>query len=122
MNDGDLKHAAVAWLAYNKPKATFEQRETLSKLTDTEADLAWNDPETHWVLIQLMCSSHRPASLQALLATDLLEDLLIKHGPEYIDRVEETAATDPRFARLLNGIWKSSMTEEVWQRVHQKAS
>ncbi|WP_420238586.1 DUF6869 domain-containing protein [Telmatobacter bradus] len=119
MNDGDLKRAAVAWLAYNKPKTTFEQREALAKLTDTEADLAWSNPETHWLLIQLMCSSVKPASLQSLLATDLLEDLLEKHGTEFIDRVEVTASSDPRFAKVLCKTWKSTMPDEVWQRVQR---
>ena len=53
----------------------------------------------------------------AILAAGALEDLLADHGPDYIDRVEDTARKDPKFNRLLGGVWKNSITDDVWHRV-----
>jgi hypothetical protein len=46
-----------------------------------------------------------------------MEHLLGKHGEQYIDEVERRAAADPKFARMLSGVWKYVMSDEVWARV-----
>ena len=51
------------------------------------------------------------------LAAGPLEDLLAKQGPEFIERVEELARKDPQFNYLLGGVWRNTMTDEIWQRV-----
>jgi len=56
----------------------------------------------------------------AILAAGPLEDLLAKSGTFYIDRVEELARKNPRFNRLLGGVWKNSMTDDVWIRVQNE--
>lgn len=53
----------------------------------------------------------------AVLAAGPLEDLLAKHGPLFIERVEQLAQADERFNMLLGGVWRNTMTDEVWQRV-----
>ena len=53
----------------------------------------------------------------AVLAAGPLEDLLAKRGEDFIDRVEELARKDPKFNDLLGGVWRNTMTDEVWQRV-----
>jgi hypothetical protein len=39
------------------------------------------------------------------------------HGADFIDAVEAQVAADPKFARMLGGVWKYMMTDEVWERV-----
>jgi hypothetical protein len=46
-----------------------------------------------------------------------MEHLLGKHGERYIEKVEQRAEVDPMFARMLVGVWKYMMTDEVWARV-----
>jgi len=40
-----------------------------------------------------------------------------KHGEQYIDQVERRAEADPTFARMLAGVWKYMMTDDVWARI-----
>ena len=53
----------------------------------------------------------------ALLAAGPLEDLLAYDGARCIDRVEQLAKEDEKFNWLLGGVWRNSMTDEVWERV-----
>jgi|CXWL01.1.fsa_nt_gi hypothetical protein len=55
----------------------------------------------------------------AILAAGPTEDLLADFGDHYIDRVEELARKNPRFNELLGGVWQSSMTDDVWNRVQK---
>jgi len=47
----------------------------------------------------------------------MIEDLLSMHGDKFIDRIEAEARTDPSFAKLLGGVWKSQMSDQLWERV-----
>jgi hypothetical protein len=51
------------------------------------------------------------------LAAGPLENLLVYHGPLIIDRVETLAAADPAFRRLLSGVWRNKIREDVWARI-----
>ena len=51
------------------------------------------------------------------IAAGPIEHLLGKHGVKYIEKVEKRAEADPKFARMLAGVWKYMMTDEVWARV-----
>jgi len=53
----------------------------------------------------------------AVLAAGPVEDLLAKHGAEFIDRVVELARKDPKFNYVLGGVWRSSIADDVWERV-----
>ena len=56
-----------------------------------------------------------------LLAAGPLEDFLSAYGPQFIDRVEVEARRDRRMAWALGGVWKFTMTDEVWARVQRAA-
>ncbi|AJG23248.1 DUF6869 domain-containing protein [Cupriavidus basilensis] len=78
--------------------------------------LGVNDPEGLWRLVlEVLARTDSPRVLGALAAGEL-EDLIEYHGPAFIGRIEQEAARDPRFRRLLCGVWRSS-TPEVWARV-----
>jgi len=55
--------------------------------------------------------------IQEVLSAGPLEDLLGRYSPEFIDRVEEQARMDPSFAHLLGGVWKDTMSDDIWLRV-----
>ncbi len=48
-----------------------------------------------------------------------LEDFLNYYGPAYIDVIEQLAARNPRFKRVLGHVWQTDeMDPTIWQRVH----
>jgi hypothetical protein len=51
------------------------------------------------------------------LSAGEIENLLSRNGPEMIQLIEAEARRDPSFAKLLGGVWKNRMTDEVWSRL-----
>ena len=82
-------------------------------------DDAYDNPERAWKFILLAVESPICDKNFGVLAAGTLEDLLSYHGSEFIERVEEQAKANPTFAHLLGGVWRSTMTDEVWRRVQQ---
>ena len=75
------------------------------------------DGDLLWQFILEVYKRDLPDKVVAVLAAGPLEDLLAKRGVDFIDRVEELARKDPKFNQLLGGVWRNTMTDEVWQRV-----
>ena len=51
------------------------------------------------------------------LSAGPIEDLLVRHGDHFIDRIEEQAKADPEFSDLLEGVWQNSISTENWNRI-----
>jgi hypothetical protein len=75
------------------------------------------DPEHAWSAILAALEDPRMEASLDVLAAGPLEDLLSLHGDRFIERVERTARSDPKFAWLLGGVWQSKMTLDIWARV-----
>lgn len=76
-------------------------------------------PEQAWQAIVTASLDPRVEPHFGVLAAGPLEDLLSQHGPNFIDRVEAEARSNPKFAFLLGGVWRLGMTDDVWARVQQ---
>ena len=79
--------------------------------------LVEDDPEMAWEAILEAIDQPRMTPYLGNLAASPLEELLDLHGASFIDRVEQRARSDAKFARVLGGVWKSAMPESIWQRV-----
>src|SRR5437764_836947 len=55
--------------------------------------------------------------IQRILSAGAVEGIMARFGERYIDRVEEKARKDPAFAKLLGGVWRNSMSAEIWSRL-----
>ena len=75
------------------------------------------EPEVAWPAILEVLRHDLTEEQIALLAAGPLETLLSWHGPHFIERVEQEATHNPRFRRLLGGVWQSDMSPEIWQRI-----
>jgi hypothetical protein len=75
------------------------------------------DPDSLWQFILTVHKADRSDSICQVLSAGPLEDLLANFGERYINLVEEQARIDPAFARLLGGVWRNSMSEDVWASV-----
>ncbi|MGW8392015.1 DUF6869 domain-containing protein [Pseudoduganella sp. HUAS MS19] len=77
-----------------------------------------DNPERAWEYILFAAKDHRFSDHDVgIMAAGALEDLLSCHGPAFIDRVEQEAKKNRRFAWMLGGVWKSEMSDETWARV-----
>jgi uncharacterized protein DUF6869 len=116
-----MKHTrqetADAWIRMTKAGSGSQVYEDNFWAFEALYDLVSEDPEAAWpMILQILRLDHSPSVMENLSAGPL-EDLLAKHGPAFIDRVEAEAARDPIFAKLLGGVWQNRMTDEVWARV-----
>lgn len=76
------------------------------------------DPDTQWsVVLELIERAPEDDGVLQNLAAGPLEGLLGRFGDEVIDRAERQATLDPRFRRVLSGVWKHTMPDAVWARV-----
>jgi hypothetical protein len=51
------------------------------------------------------------------LAAGPLEDLLSRWGPAVIEAVEAEARSVPQFRKMLGGLWRNVIREDVWDRI-----
>jgi hypothetical protein len=70
-----------------------------------------------WLFILAAYKRNLSDRVVSVLAAGPLEDLLAKHGPMFIERVEQLARQDEKFNSLLGGVWQNTMSDEVWKRV-----
>jgi hypothetical protein len=73
-------------------------------------------PEQQWRFI-LAAIAHASDDELAHIAAGPMEHLLGWHGETCIEKVEQRAEADPRFARMLAGVWKYKMSDDVWARL-----
>jgi hypothetical protein len=74
-------------------------------------------PELQWQFILTAVSLAESDDELGHIAAGPIEHLLGWHGEEYINLVEGQAASNPKFARTLTGVWRYKMSDEVWSRV-----
>ena len=79
-------------------------------------------PEHAWETILKVIAEPRAQAWLAHLAAGPMENLLNQHGAEFIERVESEARGNPAFARMLAGVNKFMMPDDIWQRVQKAKS
>lgn len=118
MNEAELDRIVTAWIAAQQAKPKSPEHATnwwaVSEVIDWELD---GEGDRLWQFILAIYKRDLPDKVIAVLAAGPLEDLLAKRGVAFIDRIEELARKDPKFNYLLGGVWRNSMTDEVWQRI-----
>jgi hypothetical protein len=113
------------WDAFAEALLVELRMSPLPTESDSESDMheavVWMNftagPEEQW---QFICSAVDLAESDDELghiAAGPMEHLLGAHGEASIARVEARAAADPKFARMLTGVWKHTMNDAVWARV-----
>ncbi|RUL67091.1 hypothetical protein EKH79_00345 [Dyella dinghuensis] len=110
-----VEEIASAYLAYLRTQD--EQFEwVLADIYGFALDKDWNGL---WALVRIVALWQEDIDSKTLcvFAAGPLEDLLDGAGLVYIDRVESFARECPRFARMLTGVWPSSIDADVWKRV-----
>ncbi|MBI1317382.1 MAG: hypothetical protein GC168_00350 [Candidatus Hydrogenedens sp.] len=80
-------------------------------------DMVEEDPESTWPIILEILRRDIDSKVIETLSAGPVEDLLGMHGVDFIARVEVEARRDPRFAKLLGGVWQGQMSDEHYARV-----
>lgn len=75
------------------------------------------NPELAWKAIVEAIDQPRMEPYLGHLAAGPLEALLDMYGSVFIERVEQCARLNAKFARVLTGVWQSAMPESIWKRV-----
>ncbi|HZH30488.1 MAG TPA: hypothetical protein VEY11_06970 [Pyrinomonadaceae bacterium] len=118
MEDAELRTVVDAWIAATEAeRGTPEEQSNWWAISEVINWQLEGEAELLWRLVLAAYRRELSDKVLASLAAGPLEDLLSDFGPAYIDRVEELARKDPRFNWLLGGVWRLSMTDEVWARV-----
>ena len=68
-------------------------------------DLVRRDPENGWEITRVLINKAPSDEALGFVAAGPLEDLLRKHGPAVIDRVEKESQESARFQTALSGVW-----------------
>jgi hypothetical protein len=108
--------AAVWSLLQHLPQASDEYERTFW-VHMRLGELVQDDPESAWVVIHAIRNVDGSDLVLANLAAGPLEELLVFHGEEFIDRVEALAQQDQQFKKVLGAVWKNNISDAVWDRV-----
>src|SRR4051794_30376417 len=114
--DEDL---ARAWIAFEKAEKKTDAYRALFWAWERMHYLTNRLPHKAWQVILLIWSMDQSVSTIQNLSAGPIENLLAKNGEQMIGMVEVEARRDPSLARLLGGVWKNRMSEEVWQRLQE---
>jgi len=84
--------------------------EEMHELISTEPERAWR------LMIQMVRQSQDDLAL-AGVAAGPLEDLLAWCGPQFVERAENLAASEPRFQQALMMIYTSRLQPDIRRRI-----
>ncbi len=118
MNDSDLGTLVSSWILareVERDSSIFKDNWWAIKKVMSLAD---DDPDSLWQFILHAYNKNMSEKAQAVFAAGPLEDLISKHGSEFIERIEQLAKQDKLFSELLGGVWRGAMvSDEVWSRI-----
>ena len=106
------------WIEYTKTEdeSLFDAWETLNTLVSEQPQEAWE------VILEILEETNSD-NIIANLAAGPLENLLSEHGETFIAEVELKARQNPKFTKLILGVWEGGMSKDIWSRVralHEK--
>ena len=94
-----------------------QQNVTCSETLIRLIELSETQPEVVWDVIVEVTRRQPTDEVLGMLGTGPLEDLMWKHGRDFIDRVEEEARINSELRNLLSGIYRGEIDDETWTRV-----
>ncbi|MGD8455458.1 MAG: DUF4339 domain-containing protein [Anaerolineales bacterium] len=79
--------------------------------------LAEHVPQTAFEVIVQITILDPPDEVLNYVGAAPLENLLALHGEAMIEKIEGEAKQNPRLRTCLAGVWRSTISDEVWERV-----
>lgn len=118
MDKEKINRIAHDWIKMSQSENDSDEYNRYFWSAEKLFNLVEKDPENAWKVIDEI--RHNIASNEKVfwhLAASHLEDLLVKHGSLFIDRFEVLAKQDPEFRKLLHGVWRNQISEDIWKRI-----
>ena len=117
-DDADRDDIIEAYLARTRAQeqgiaddAGFWAVEAMWEIVDGEPEAAWT------VILEMIGRAEGDYQI-ASIAAGPLEDFIVRHGWQCLDKVEREARANPKFRRALVGVWgESRMPEELVLRL-----
>jgi hypothetical protein len=117
MTDMELNELARGWIAYQHDRKNEDTWEAWNRSSHYMDEAVESRPLEAWKMILAIHALDQSLPTQQVLSAGPIEDLLVKHGDVIIPLVEAQAGRDAIFAKLLGGVWKNRMADEIWARV-----
>ena len=123
----DKNHSRLvqAWKSYTEATVKYgvgsPEAKSLFWAFDEMVDLVRDKPfDAFEVILEILRITDEERIL-ANLAAGPLEELLVEHGPEMIERILALAKSDsdPKFRDLLQGVWGNSIEKVVWKQIER---
>jgi hypothetical protein len=96
-----------------------ERDDNASAMFDFQYELVRDDPFKALALVKEILAIEDNPNVIALLAAGMLEDLIPAEDGPVVDAVVAEAERDPRFRHLLGGVWFSSISPTVTERLER---
>lgn len=80
-------------------------------------DICWNDPKMALKIILEIVNETNAEFVLDNLAAGPLESLLARHGDKVIYLVESEAQKNSKFRELIQGVWRNTISDDVWIRL-----
>jgi hypothetical protein len=117
MRKEEIESLVAAYCEFTKTPEESPRKDELFWSFEKLFQASQSNPDLCWKLILAVLQADQSDCVLAQLAAGPVEELLIHHGAEMIDRVEERARVDSVFRSMLGGIWRSKIALGVWNRV-----
>lgn len=117
MNVKDRQRLVSGWLLLQRTPEVGAPREELAWVVEKVWDLCDDAPNEAFEFILGVLDKDSSMPTMAVLSAGPLEALLRRHGPRIINRVERRARRDVNFSRLLDHVWKDTLSSQIWTRL-----
>jgi hypothetical protein len=122
MTKAELDSVAEGWIRYQLAAGGSTEQAKDWEFVSTAFDIRAGDPNLLWQLILAIHSRDQSDEVRCVLSAGPLQDLLVYHGATFIETLEQQAKHDPGFGSLLRGVYRNSMSDDVWRRVTEIAN
>ena len=112
------------WGAVVVPRTDEELRSLLASYVANDDDafeavraMSASDPGQCWRFLELARMSDLTDEQLGFVSAGPFEDMMKRHGSEFIDRVESAAQADDRMRFMLATAWRAGMSDALWGRL-----
>ena len=118
----ELLSLAKAWVYMHSVKENSPEWEDTFWSYIKLGELISEAPNDAWEAINEIRKLDGSDHILLNLAAGPLEDFLVYHGEDFIDRIEDACKEDDQLRKLLGATWQNDMSNSLWLRIKLLAS